>query len=368
MPKDYYKILGVSKGASEDEIKKAFRKLAHKYHPDKGGDEQKFKEINEAYQILSNREKRAQYDRFGRVFSAGGGPASGGDGFGFPFGANPFGEIRFDFDASGFNDLGDIFEAFFEGMGVKQKRRTYNRGSDVQLTQEISLEEAFRGVEKEIRYSVFVKCDRCSGMGHDTKTGYSECGVCGGRGEIKESKRTFFGNFEQVKTCSQCFGTGQIPKKICDRCQGTGRVKGEKSVRVLIRPGVRDGQIIKIKSAGEAGERGAEEGDLYVAVRLRPHQTFEHEGDDLLVVKEIKLVDLLLGKKIEVPTISGNKLHLEIPADWDIRNNLVIPGEGMPHFGTSARGNLIMKLRIKTPKKLSPRAKKILEDLDREIE
>lgn len=367
MPKDYYKILGINKGASEEEIKFAFRKLAHKYHPDKGGDERKFKEINEAYQVLSNKEKRAQYDRFGWVFD-GGQPG----GFGFdPFGrggSGPFGEIRFDFGGGGFNDLGDIFDAFFEGMGMKQKRRTYNRGSDIQITQEISLEDAFRGTEKDIRYNVFVRCGKCNGIGHDAKLGYSECGMCGGRGEIKESKRTFFGNFEQVKTCNRCFGTGQIPQKICDHCRGTGRTRGERSVKVLIRSGIRDGQIIKVKSGGEAGERGAEEGDLYLAVRIKPHPVFSREGDDLVLEENIKLVDLLLGKKIEVPTISGNKLYLEIPADWDIKNNLHIPGEGMPHFGTSGRGSMVIKLKIKTPKKLSAKAKKILEDLEDQIE
>jgi molecular chaperone DnaJ len=377
---DYYKILGINKGASEEEIKKAFRKLAHKYHPDKGGDEKKFKEINEAYQVLSNKEKRAQYDRFGRVFSAQGGPAYGGEGAGFgfewpfggqagPFGGTqgPFGEIKFDFDPD-FGDLGDIFDAFFEGLGVRQKRRTYQRGADVQVIEEITLEEAFRGTEKKIRYSVSVRCEKCGGLGHDPKAGFEQCPVCAGRGEIKETRRSFFGDFVQVKPCDKCFATGQIPKKICEVCRGSGRIKGEKNVTVEIRPGIADGQIIKIQSAGEAGERGTKEGDLYVRIKIKPHPVFRRQGDDLIVKKEVNLIDLLLEKKIEIPIISGNKLKIEIPADFDLKSNLRISGEGMPHFGSIGRGDLIVEFKIKTPKKLSEKAKKILEDLEKELD
>lgn len=370
MGKNYYKILGVSKSASEEEVKKAFRRLAHEHHPDKGGDEKKFKEINEAYQVLSNREKRAQYDRFGAIFEGAAGP---GAGFGFgPFGAgSPFGEIRFDFDNSEFGDLGDIFDAFFEGLGVKQKRKTYHRGSDVQILEEITLEEAFYGTEKNINYETMVRCPKCDGVGHDSRAGFSECAQCAGRGEIKENRRTFFGNFEQVRACGECHGTGRVPKKICDNCRGAGRIKGKKLIKVQIRPGIQNEQIIKIKAGGEAGERGAEEGDLYARVRIKPHPVFERRGDDLIIKKEIKLTDLLLGKKIEVSTISGNKLKMEVPPDFDLRNNLRISGEGMPRFSPSAgggRGDLIIELKVKTPKKLSAKAKKILEDMEKELE
>lgn len=377
--KDYYKVLGINKGASEEEIKKAFRKLAHKYHPDKGGDEKKFKEINEAYQVLSDKQKRAQYDRFGRFFDrAGGGP--GGFGFDpfagspFGFGQGPFGEIKFDFDGD-FGDLGDIFDAFFEGLGVKQKRRTYRRGSDVQVIQEITLEEAFRGIKKNIDYQATIRCEKCGGVGYDPKAGFNECGVCGGQGEIKETRQTFFGNFIQVKSCQQCFGAGKIPKKVCEFCKGSGRIMGERSVNIEIRPGVQDGQLIKIKSAGEAGERGTEEGDLYVIIKIKTHPVFERRGDDLLVKKEVSLIDLLLGKKIEIPTISGNRLKIEVPADFDLKQDLRIPGEGMLHFPSTSsgqggydRGDLIIKLTVKTPKKLSEKAKRILEELDRELD
>ncbi|TRZ64033.1 MAG: molecular chaperone DnaJ, partial [Spirochaetia bacterium] len=308
---DYYKILGINKGASEEDVKKAFRKLAHKYHPDKGGDEKKFKEINEAYQVLSNKEKRAQYDRFGRVFSGNqqagggfndfdfsqGGPFGGAqdEPFGFDFGqGNPFGGDGARMDFSGdFGDLSDVFDAFFEGMGVKQKRRSYHGGADIQIAQEIDLEEAYRGAEKKIKYSVSIKCEKCGGLGHDPKAGFEKCETCGGRGEIKEIRKSFFGDIMQVKACPKCFGAGQIPKKVCEVCHGVGKMKGEKNLTIEIRSGIADGQIIKIQGGGEAGERGAKEGDLYVIIKIKPHSIFKRQGDDLIIKKDFKMVDLL---------------------------------------------------------------------------
>ncbi|MBI4159688.1 DnaJ domain-containing protein [Candidatus Wolfebacteria bacterium] len=360
---DYYHILGVSKNASEEDVKRAFRKLAHKHHPDKGGDEKKFKEINEAYQVLSDRAKRAQYDRFGRVFSAGGGSAPAGAGFGFGTGS-PFGEVRFDFDG----DMGDIFDAFFEGMGIKQRRRTYRSGSDIEAAVLISLEEAFRGTEKTIEYETLTKCATCGGQGHDLEQGFLTCSVCDGQGEIKETRQSFFGSFTQVKPCGKCFGVGQIPKKICEQCRGGGRVPNKKLATVHIRPGIADNQIIKVKGAGEAGERGAEHGDLYIRVRVKKHPFFERRGDDLVIQKEVNLIHLLLQKKIEVPTIAGNRLNIEIPTGFDLRQPLRIPNEGMPKRQGYGRGNLFVELELKLPHKLSPKAKKLLEDLEGEAE
>lgn len=363
MSMDYYKILGVSKNASEDDIKKAYRKLAHQHHPDKnGGDDKKFKEINEAYQVLSNKEKRAQYDRFGRVF----GNASGGG----PFGGNPFGEgFGFNFDASNFEDLGnlsDIFDAFFEGLGVK-RRKTYQRGSDLELAQEISLEDAFSGSSKKIDVRTFVACKECLGLGHDPKSGFQNCHTCDGKGEIKEARSTIFGSFSQIKTCSKCMGNGQIPNKICKTCSGTGRVSGNNSVAVDIVPGVQDGQLIKIARAGEKGERGAEAGDLYIRIKIKPHPVFKRSGDDLIVKKELNLVDVLLGKKIEIPKISGGTITVEIPPKFNLKEKLIIGSEGMPRLGGYGRGNLLIDLEIKTPKKISAKAKKLLEELEKEL-
>ncbi len=372
---DYYKILGINNGASEDEIKKAFRKLAHKYHPDKkGGDEKKFKEISEAYSVLSDKKKKEQYDKYGRVFEGGqgttGGPFSGGPFGGFGFSADGGPASGWEFDPSNFSeftDLGDIFDAFFEGMGVRQKRRTYYRGADLEINAEIALEEAFYGAEKEIKYSSKIKCAKCQGNGYDAAAGFEKCHVCGGQGEIKESRKSFFGDFTQVKTCQQCFGSGQIPKSVCHDCRGVGKISGERKVRVEIHPGVSNGQLIKIKGMGEAGERGAEAGDLYVRIKIKPHNIFERIGNDLLVRKEISLIDILLEKKIEIPTIAEGKLKIEIPENFNLRENLRISGGGMPIFGHFGKGNLIVELKIKTPKKLSAKAKKILEDLEGEM-
>ena len=379
MGKDYYKILGVSRDASGEEIKKAYRRLAHHYHPDKaGGDEKKFKEINEAYQVLSDKKKREYYDGFGTAepggpfgwggfygsapnwegFSEGGGSASGWGGY----------------DFGDFGDIGDIFDSIFEGLGVKPRRRTYERGSDLEVKAEITLEEAFRGAIKNIKVKTFVRCEHCKGQGADVSAGFTNCSLCGGQGEIKEQKRTFFGSFSQVKTCGRCHGSGQIPNKICNSCKGSGRVLAEREVKMEILPGIEDNQLIKVKEAGEAGERGTATGDLYVRVKIKPHAIFERKGSDLIVKKEIKVIDLILGRKVEVPTISGGKISVEIPAGFNLRENLRIPGEGMPRFGSSTglaalsygRGDLLINFTIKAPKKLSPKAKKILEDLEKE--
>ncbi|OGY99600.1 MAG: molecular chaperone DnaJ [Candidatus Liptonbacteria bacterium RIFCSPLOWO2_01_FULL_52_25] len=365
--KNYYKILGIEKSATDDEVKKAYRRLAHQHHPDKtGGDEEKFKEINEAYQVLSDGQKRAQYDRFGTADSMGGGfggqqwggfqggiPPNRGDGFGF------------NVDPHNMGDLGDIFETFFEGLGVKPRRRTYERGSDLELVEEISLEEAFRGVTKHLKIETFVRCETCKGQGVEAKAGFSTCAACNGQGEIKENRRTFFGSFSQVRACEKCRGTGQVPNKACAACKGAGRVTSKREVSVEILPGIEDGQLIKIKNAGEAGERGTAAGDLYVRIKVRPHSHFERHGADLMVRNELNIVDLLLGKKIEVPTISGGKINVEIPAHFNLKDNLRIGGEGMPRFGSYGRGDLLVNFIVKAPKKLSGKAKKMLEELER---
>ncbi len=363
MAKDYYKVLGVSQSASEEEIKKAYRRLAHQYHPDKsGGDEAKFKEINEAYQVLSDREKRSRYDRFGTAEPFGGwGSPGGGVPPGWDFGGFPGGDYGWEVHGD-VGDLGDIFETFFEGLGVRPKRQTYRRGSDLEVAEEITLEEAFRGTVKDLRVRTSVLCSACKGQGGDAAAGFKTCAVCKGQGEIREEKRTFFGSFSQIKTCSECRGTGQIPNKVCSVCEGKGAVPGERKVQVEILPGVENDQIIKVKGAGEAGERGTAAGDLYVRIRVKPHHSFRREGDDLVVRKEIGALDLLLGRKIEISTIGGGKIHAEVPAGFDLKENLRIPGEGMPRFGSFGRGDLLVDFMIKAPKKPGTKLKKLLEE------
>jgi molecular chaperone DnaJ len=369
MSKDYYNILGVAKNASDEDIKKAYRKLAHEYHPDKpGGNEAKFKEINEAYQVLSDRTKRVQYDRFGTAGSA------GQAGFGGNWGGSQGGYAEqgwggFGFDpqnVSDMGDFGDIFESIFEGFGGQPRRKTYEKGSDLEIQEPITLEEAFRGVHKVLKIRTFVQCAECKGKGAEPGSGFEKCSVCDGRGEIREQRRTFFGTFSQVKTCGKCHGVGESPKYPCRICKGSGRVEASREVKVNILPGIEDNQLIKMNGAGEAGERGTTAGDLYVRIRVRPHSVFLRHGADLVVSRELNVLDLILDKKMEIPTIAGGKISIEIPAGFNLKENLRVLGEGMPRFGSYGRGDLLVNFIIKAPKKPSAKAKKILEELGKE--
>ena len=361
MAEDFYKILGVSKNASDEDIKRAYRKLAHEHHPDKaGGNEAQFKKINEAYQVLGSKEKRAQYDRF----SSGGGSAFGGGHYGQHaggFGGFDAGNI----DPSEFGDLGDIFESFFGGGG--RRRKTYTRGSDLQVNQDISLEDSFNGVKKELSFKAYAQCQECAGLGHFAKEGTKQCTTCNGQGEVKEVRNTFFGNFQQVRACSKCRGSGQIPNKICNTCKGAGRAVAGRSLKVEILPGVMDGQLIKISGAGEAGEQGAPAGDLYVQVRVLPHKVFARKENDLYIKKQVTLVDVLLGKKVEVPTISGKPQDIEIPAGFNLTEKLKVAGQGMPRWSSYGHGDMYVELDVRTPKKITAKARKLLEDLSGEI-
>lgn len=348
--KDYYDVLGVSRNASADEIKKAYHQLAHKYHPDKaGGDEAKFKEINEAYQILSDTRKRAEYDRFGRV-SGNGGPTAGPGGFGWNVNFGDFGNM---------GDIGDIFESFFEGMGMRPRRKSYDRGSDLQLSVEITLEEAKAGKAIDLEFGTKVTCDVCKGLGYKAEKGLKKCEYCAGRGEIRESRNTIFGSFVQVVACPECHGTGEIPVELCSSCKGEGRKKGTRHVRIEVRPGVGDGQIIKVKGMGEAGERKADAGDLYVRVGVKKHPVFERRGDDLHMQLEIPVTDIILGKKRKIVGLGGRELVVQIPAGFDPSRELKVSGEGM------TRGsNLLIHLKIR-PVKLDSKSKKLIEELEK---
>ncbi len=358
--KDYYKILGVAREASETDIKQAYRKMAHRYHPDKpGGDTQKFKEVNEAYQVLSNKEKRQQYDQFGTA-----------EPFGFGSGASgsPFGGFGFDFEGGVMPDVEDLFDMFFGGAARGGKRRAYRQGSDLQYTVTVDLEEVLAGTKKTIVFPAQMACGTCAGLGYDEKAGMASCAKCGGRGEIKESRQTFFGSFTQVKECRECRGAGETPNKPCGKCGGTGRMKGERKVTVEILPGVADGQIIRVAGAGEAGERGAGTGDLYVKVTVKPHERFRRQGNDLLATVRLSVIDLLLGTEITVKSIAGKPVKIVIPAGFNLREAVTVPGEGMPVFGSWGRGNMIVAFNVVMPKKLSKHAQELLEKLKGEIE
>lgn len=365
--KDYYKILGVAKGASADDIKKAYRKLAHQYHPDKrGGDEGKFKEVNEAYQVLGNQEKRAQYDQFGQVFEGGPSAYSGQNPFG-GFGFGGFNPEGFRVNMEDLGDLGEMFEGIFEQFGGGRRRETYKRGSDVEVIADLTLEEAFHGVTRTIRLTTAVVCAKCKGAGYDKAKGVAACDTCKGKGEVREARRTFFGNFTQVRMCPACKGRGEIPNEECKTCGGSGRMAGVREARVAITPGVEDGQVIKVSGMGEAGERSAAAGDLYVVVRVKPHKVFARKRADLFTEKEVGIAALALGKPVEIIGIDGERIEVEVPAGHEIHEPLKVSGKGMPRFGSYGRADLYLTLRVKTPKKLSTKAKKLLEELEKEL-
>ncbi len=366
MAKDYYKVLGVARGATEEEIKKAYRKLAHAHHPDKaGGSEAKFKEVNEAYQVLGNKEKRAQYDRFGQVFEGGAGPQ--GNPFAGFGGFGGFEQSGFRVNMEDLGDLGEVFEGMFGGGFGGGRRETYKRGSDVEVVAELSMDEAFHGVARTIRFTTAVICTKCKGIGYDKAKGMTQCGTCKGKGEVREARRTFFGNFTQVRSCPTCKGRGETPNEECKLCGGSGRVTGTREVKIDIAPGVEDGQVIQVAGMGEAGEQGASAGDLYVIVRVKPHVAFERKKSDLFTSLEVKLTDLALGKTLEVIGVDQERIKVDVPAGYDIHAPLKVSGKGMPRFGSFGRGDLYLTLRVKTPKKLSAKAKKLLEELEGEF-
>jgi len=359
MTKDYYKILGVNRNTSKEEIKRAYRKLAHKYHPDKaGGDEKKFKEINEAYQVLSDDKKRAQYDRFGTTFD--------GQFRGFKDG---FGRINFEDLFRGFEDftnfrdtgwdLGDIFGDIFGQRG--RARRYKTKAQDISIDLELTLGEIYKGINKNIKLKKLVRCPKCQGSGGETGSIMKKCPMCSGAGEIHQTQRTFFGSFSRVATCPNCRGEGEIPEKTCAKCRGKGVIKDIETITVNIPFGIDDGQIIKLENQGEAGGKGELPGDLYIKIHLKKHKDFIKKGDDIYYELPISFTQATLGDKIEIPTLEG-KVKLKIPAGIESGKLIRIRGKGMPK-ASGGRGEQYVKIQIQTPKKLSPKAKDLLKKL-----
>lgn len=361
MAKNYYEILGVSKGANDDEIKKAYRKLAHKYHPDKsGGDEAKFKELNEAYQVLSDKSKRAQYDQFGQTFQGGQGGGQGFGGFDFSgfqgFGGQGQG---FDFEFGGNGGFEDIFSDIFGGGGSSRRRA---RGQDIQVDTEISFQEMVRGVEKEVKLYKRAVCDRCKGSGGEPGAGKKTCPTCHGAGKIKKAMRSIFGNIEQIVQCPDCQGAGEVYDKKCSKCGGDGRVREEQKIRFKVPAGIESGQTISLQGEGEAGERGGQDGDLYVTVRVNPHPKFSRKGQDILSTELVSFATAALGGKIEIETIDG-RLILKIPAGTQSGETFRIKEKGVPYLSGRGIGHHLVKVVVRVPKKLSREQKELLEKL-----
>jgi molecular chaperone DnaJ len=363
---DYYEILGVARNASAEDIKKAYYKLAHKYHPDKGGDENKFKEINEAYQVLSDKDKRAQYDQFGRVFEGaqpGGGPQGGFDFQGFQGGMPGF-----DFEGTGFDNLSDIFEEMF-GFGSPRQQRSQKdlkRGKDIEIDLEVSLEDILKGKEKTISLPKNIKCSRCQGMGAEPGSQVEECFSCRGTGQVQQIKKTIFGSVTKNTICPECQGEGYKPKKPCNVCKGEGRVKGEEQIKIFIPAGADSNQMIKMEGKGEAGRRGGKQGDLYIKIFVKDHPVFQRKGDDLYSVFPITFSQAALGDEVEVPTLEGKNILLKIPAGTESGKILRVSNKGLPHFSSYGSGNLYVVLEMKTPKKLNKKQKDLLEKLRQE--
>ncbi len=351
--KDFYDILGIERKASKDDIKKAFHKLAKKYHPDnkQGGDESKFKEINEAYHTLTNDQKRAEYDAYGHTFNGAGGGSPFGDFSGFQ------GAQGFDF-----SDLGDIFGDFFGG-GAGRARGT-RKGRDISVDMRLSFVESIFGGERTMLLAKTVSCAHCKATGGEPSAGTETCTSCNGQGRVHETRQSMLGAITSVRECAICNGEGKIPKKKCAECRGLGVIKRQEEMHVTIPSGIQHGEMIRLSGMGEAVAHGIP-GDLYVRVHVEQHPVFKREGDTIAMDLNIKLSDAILGAEYHVPLPEGGTITLAIPAGISIGEVLRVAGKGVPK-DAKRRGDMLVRLRIQLPKKLSRKAKQAFEDLKSE--
>ncbi|MBP3687032.1 MAG: molecular chaperone DnaJ [Alphaproteobacteria bacterium] len=355
---DYYSVLGVQKTASADEIKKAYRKLAMQYHPDRNPDnkeaEAKFKDINEAYEVLKDEQKRAAYDRYGhQAFAGGMGGGAGG---------NPFN--GFDFTGAGFADVfSDIFSEF-TGQGRSRARNYAKRGDDIRYDMTLSLEEAFTGLEKEINITTSQACDACHGHGTADGKEPPVCATCGGSGKVRTQQGGFF-VFET--TCPQCKGTGRVVVDKCKKCRGTGKERIEKSLKVKIPAGIENGVRMRVSGEGEVGKNGGPKGDLYVFVSVKPHKVFERDGADLFVEQPISMAKAALGGNFKLKGIDGEEIEVEIKPGTQPGDRLRLKGKGMRYMGTTdRRGDLFVLFKVVIPTKLSDAQKECLKKFEEE--
>lgn len=348
MNKDYYQILGVERSASQDDVKKAFRKLAQKYHPDKKtGDEAKFKEVSEAYSVLGNEQKRKEYDSYGRTFAGG---------------QNPGG-----FDFSGFQggfqqgdiDLDDILSGFGDMFGGARRARV-RKGRDISMDTEISFKESIFGVQKKILIAKVSKCNECEGTGAKKGTEMETCSSCNGQGKIHETRNSFLGTFSTVRECPECAGSGKVPKQKCGACAGAGVRKQEEELTIAIPAGINNGEMIRMAGYGEAIKNG-QAGDLYIKVHVTPHETFMRSGAHLVVEVPLKLTDALQGTTYNLETLEGKKLEVKISPMKKTEETLRVKGYGVPQG--SERGDILLKLTVSLPQKLSSEAKKLVGQL-----
>jgi len=360
--RDYYEVLGVGKSASPDELKKAYRRLAIENHPDRGGDEAKFKEVNEAYEVLKDDSKRKRYDQFGHAgvgssaASDGGNPFAGFGGFGG--GAE---NVNFDFGDLG---LGDILGSFFTGgaPGAGGQRRQ-NRGRDVETSVEISFEQAVFGTEVQLRLNMEDTCEHCKGTTVEPGYELKKCDECDGSGQIKRVTKTIFGNIQQATTCPKCHGRGKIPEKDCTVCRGKGTQNRAQDITLKVPAGIDDGATIRLREHGEAIANGPK-GDLYVNVRVKPHKKFTREGDLILSSEHVSMIDAALGTEIEVETVDG-PVTMRVPIGTQSGTDFKLSGHGVPRLSGGLRGPHIVTIIVDTPTRLSAKQKQLLQQLQK---
>jgi molecular chaperone DnaJ len=351
--RDYYEVLGVEKNASDSDIKKAYRKMAKQYHPDvNSGDtvaEAKFKEVNEAYQILSDSQKRAQYDQFGHAGTDPNGFGGGG--------------FNGDFD---FGGIGDIFESFFGGSGFGGGRsgRSKNgpqKGADLKYAMEIAFEEAAFGVEREISINRMENCATCSGSGSKPGTSHTTCKHCNGTGQVQYKQSTPFGQFVNIKACDVCRGEGRIITDPCQTCNGKGKIRKSVKIKINVPAGIDDGQTISLRGEGEPGSKGGPSGDLFISIRVKPHALFQRQGNDVVCDIPITFVQAVLGAELEVPTLDG-KVKYSIPEGTQTGSVFRLRSKGIPFLRGNGRGDQYVKVNVEVPKKLNEKQKNILKE------
>ena len=366
--RDYYEVLGVNKNATDDELKKAYRKLAKKYHPDANPDnkeeaEAKFKEVNEAYENLSDPQKRRMYDQFGhdgpQGFGGAGGPFGGQGGY-YSYSSSDFGD---------FGDLGDIFSSFFGGgFGGRTSSRRQNgprKGADLNLGIEITFEQAFLGVEKEITITRDEVCDTCHGSGARPGTSVTKCTVCNGTGQVTQVQNTILGQMQTRRTCSACHGTGEVIKEPCETCHGKGKVRKQPKIKVKIPAGIDDNQTVVLRNEGEPGEKGGQKGDLYITVRIKKHSIYTRKGNQVLCEVPITITQATLGAELEIPMVDGSKEIYKIPEATQTGTKFTIRNKGFKSVNSNSVGDFVFTVIVQTPKRLSKEQRDLLTQLAR---
>ena len=368
--RDYYEVLEVNKNATDEELKKAYRKLAKKYHPDANPDnkkeaEEKFKEVNEAYETLSDPQKRRMYDQFG---------PDGPQGFGGGSGQGPFGQGGYySYSSSGFNgfddfgDLGDIFSSFFGGgFGGRSSSRKQNgprKGADLNLRMEITFEQAYSGVEKEITVTRNETCDNCHGTGAKPGTSVTKCTTCNGTGQVTQVQNTILGQMQTRRTCTVCHGTGEIIKEPCEVCHGNGTVRKQPRIKVKIPAGIDDNQTVVLRGEGEPGEKGGPKGDLYITVRIKKHSIFTRSGNNVMCEVPITITQATLGADLEIPMVDGTKVVYKIPDGTQTGTKFVIRNKGFKSVNSSSTGDFVFTVKVQTPKRLTKEQRELLVQL-----